>query len=306
MDWLEPLRLDTERIRQQNIKMREETQKMREETQKIREANQKIREANQKLREINSKEILKGIIKESIQENIYTQREHIYTKRTNQSMKIFLDTADVSLIKPVYDTGLLDGITTNPTLILKSGRQLKEVITEISETFPNLRSISAEVVGDNADEMLKQAADYTAIKNVTIKVPCTVEGLKVCRELTRLGHSVNVTLVFSVAQAILANKAGATYLSPFVGRWMDNSIDGIDLIKNIREVYDRNDGWTGYTNILAASIRDVRQVEQCAKYGADAVKIPPLVFWSMYKNIMTEKGLEIFEKDWKVTIKSSL
>lgn len=213
-------------------------------------------------------------------------------------MKIFLDTADVELIKPVYDTGLLDGITTNPTLILRSGRQLKDVITEISESFPKLESISAEVVGDTAEEMLEQAAEYTAIQNATIKVPCTVEGLKVCRALARLGHSVNVTLVFSVAQAILANKAGAKYLSPFVGRLEDQSFDGLSLIKNIREVYDRNDGWTRYTNILAASIRDVRQVEQCAKYGADVVTIPPLVFWKMYKHSFTEEGLRQFNADY--------
>lgn len=213
-------------------------------------------------------------------------------------MKIFLDTADVELIRPAYETSLIDGVTTNPSLILKSGRQLKEVITEISESFPKLQSISAEVVGDTADEMLRQAAEYTDIPKVTIKVPCTVEGLKVCGALARLGHSVNVTLVFSVAQAILANKAGATYISPFVGRWMDNSVDGIELIKNIKDVYKQNDGWTGYTNILAASIRDVRQVEQCAKYGADIVTIPPLVFWSMYKNVMTEKGVEQFNKDY--------
>jgi transaldolase len=212
-------------------------------------------------------------------------------------MKIFLDTADVSMIAPAYDTGLLDGVTTNPTLILKSGRQLKDVITEISDSFPKLESISAEVVGDTADEMLRQAADYTAIPNVTIKVPCTVEGLKVCKALTRLGHTVNVTLVFSVAQAILASKAGATYISPFVGRWMDNSVDGIELIKNIHEVY--NQSYTD-TEILAASIRDVRQVEQCAKYGADVVTIPPVVFWAMYKNVMTDKGLEQFQKDWDV------
>jgi transaldolase len=218
-------------------------------------------------------------------------------------MKIFLDTADVDLIRPAYETNLIDGVTTNPTLILKSGRQLKEVITEIAEEFPKLESISAEVVGETADEMMIQAAQYTTIPKVTIKVPCTVEGLKVCRALTRLGHTVNVTLVFSVAQAILANKAGATYLSPFVGRWMDNSVDGIELIKNIREVYDRNFD-DKYTNILAASIRDVRQVEQCAKYGADVVTVPPVVFWAMYKNVMTEKGLDQFNKDWKEVINS--
>jgi transaldolase len=206
-------------------------------------------------------------------------------------MKIFLDTADVDLIRPAYDTGLLDGVTTNPTLILKSGRKLKEVITEISESFPNLESISAEVVGDTAEEMLEQAAEYTNIPNVTIKVPCTVEGLKVCTYL----QDVNVTLVFSAAQAILAAKAGATYISPFVGRLEDQSFDGLGLIKNIREVYDQ---MGTETKILAASIRDVRQVEQCAKYGADVVTIPPLVFWKMYTHSFTEAGLEQFNKDW--------
>jgi transaldolase len=210
-------------------------------------------------------------------------------------MKIFLDTADVELIKPAYETGLIDGVTTNPSLILKSGRQLKEVITEISESFPKLQSISAEVVGDTADEMLRQAAEYTDIPKVTIKVPCTIEGLKVCGALARLGHSVNVTLVFSVAQAILANKAGATYISPFVGRLEDQSFDGLSLIKSIREVYDQ---MGTETKILAASIRDVRQVEQCAKYGADVVTVPPLVFWKMYKHAFTESGLAQFNSDY--------
>ncbi len=214
-------------------------------------------------------------------------------------MKIFLDTADVSFIKPAYDTGLLDGVTTNPTLILRSGRQLKDVITEISESFPKLESISAEVVGDTADEMLLQAEHYIDIPNVTIKVPCTVEGLKVCKSLSDLRIKTNVTLVFSVAQAILASKAGATYISPFVGRWMDNSVDGIELVKNIREVYTQT--YTT-TQILAASIRDVRQVELCAKYGASVVTIPPVVFWAMYKNILTTQGVEQFNKDWKEVI----
>ena len=216
-------------------------------------------------------------------------------------MKIFLDTADVAMISPAYDAGLLDGVTTNPTLILKSGRQLQEVISEIATIFPELESISAEVVADTSEEMLSQAQKYYAISpTVTIKVPCTVEGLKTCKHLSSLGIKTNVTLVFSVAQAILASNAGATYISPFVGRWMDNSVDGIELIKNIREVFDRS--YT-YTEILAASIRDVRQVELCAKYGADVVTIPPIVFWSMYKNIMTEKGLEQFDKDWKEVLK---
>jgi transaldolase len=217
-------------------------------------------------------------------------------------MKIFLDTADISFIKSAYETGLLDGVTTNPSLILKSGRQLLEVIEEISN-FQNLESISAEVVADTAEEMLSQAQQYYTISSaVTIKVPCTVEGLKACKFLSDKGIKTNVTLVFSVAQAILASKAGATFISPFVGRWMDNSIDGIELIKNIRKAF--NHSGTS-TQILAASLRDVRQVEQSALAGADVVTIPPVVFWAMYKNIMTDKGLELFQKDWDEVLKST-
>ena len=217
-------------------------------------------------------------------------------------MKIFLDTADVSFISSAYETGLLDGVTTNPSLILKSGRQLLEVITKISKTFPELQSISAEVVADTAEEMLSQAQKYYSISPaVTIKVPCTVEGLKACKFLSKQGIKTNVTLVFSVSQAILASKAGATYISPFVGRWMDNSIDGIELIKNIRNVFNHS---KTNTKILGASLRDVRQVEQSALAGADVVTIPPVVFWSMYKNIMTEKGLELFQKDWNEVLKN--
>lgn len=217
-------------------------------------------------------------------------------------MKIFLDTADVSLISSVYETGLLDGVTTNPTLILKSGKQLQEVITEISNTFSELESISAEVVADTAEEMLVEAKHYYSISpSVTIKVPCTVEGLKACKFLSGNGIKTNVTLVFSVAQAILASKAGATYISPFVGRWMDNSVDGIELLKNIRRAFEYS---RTQTQILAASLRDVRQVEQSALYGADVVTIPPVVFWAMYKNIMTEKGLDLFQKDWEEVLKS--
>ena len=217
-------------------------------------------------------------------------------------MKIFLDTADVSLIGPAYDTGLLDGVTTNPSLILKSGRQLQEVITEIANIFPELESISAEVVADTAEEMLTEAKHYYTINpSVTIKVPCTVEGLKACKFLSKQCIKTNVTLVFSVAQAILASKAGATFISPFVGRWMDNSVDGIELIKNIRKAFD----YSGTsTQILAASLRDVRQVEQSALNGADVVTIPPVVFWGMYKNIMTEKGLELFQRDWEEVLKN--
>jgi len=215
-------------------------------------------------------------------------------------MKIFLDTADVSMISPAYETGLIDGVTTNPTLILKSGRTLSDVAKELTTAFPNLESISTEVVADTAEEMIAQAEEFIPLapKVITVKVPCTVEGLKACRYLSKEGSKVNVTLVFSVAQAILCAKAGATYISPFLGRWRDNSVDEIELIKNIRKVYDQD--WSTYTkpNILAASIRDVMQVEKAAQYGADICTMPPLVFWKMYKNIMTDKGLELFQKDW--------
>jgi len=216
-------------------------------------------------------------------------------------MKIFLDTADLDMIRPAYETGLIDGVTTNPTLILRSGRTLADVAHELAGLLA-LESISTEVVADTAEEMLEQAQEFITISPaITVKLPCTVEGLKACKELSKIGVKTNVTLVFSVAQAILAAKAGATYISPFVGRWEDNSVDGLELIQKIRKVYDRmvtpyNDN---LPNILGASVRDVRQVEKCAEYGADVVTIPPLVFWKMYKNVMTEKGLDQFQKDWE-------
>jgi transaldolase len=212
-------------------------------------------------------------------------------------MKIFLDTADIDMIRPAYETGLINGVTTNPTLIKRSGRDPVEVIKEMSVEFPTLQSISAEVVADTAEEMVDQANAFNGFWNVTIKVPCTVEGLKACTALAVSNYKVNVTLIFSVAQAILAEKAGASYVSPFVGRWLDNSVDGIGLIRDIREVYTGGGRFTT-TQILGASIRDVRQVEQSFKYGADIVTIPPTVFWAMYKNVLTDKGLEQFQKDW--------
>lgn len=212
-------------------------------------------------------------------------------------MKIFLDTADIEMIASAYETGLIDGITTNPTIIKKSGRDPIEVIKEIATEFKMLQSISAEVVADTAEEMYEQAQAFNGHRTVTIKVPCTVEGLKACRMLREDGKTVNVTLVFSVAQAILAEKAGATYVSPFVGRWVDNSIDGIELIKNIKRVYT-NHGRFQTTNVLSASLRDVRQVEQSFLMGADVCTMPPLVFWKMYKNILTDKGLALFQADW--------
>jgi|TARA_B000000532_G_scaffold4652_1_gene3720 transaldolase len=201
------------------------------------------------------------------------------------------------MIAPAYETGLIDGITTNPTLIKRSGRDPIEVIQEIATEFKMLQSISAEVVADTAEEMYEQAQAFKDYRTVTIKVPCTVEGLKACRMIREEQKSVNVTLVFSVAQAILAEKAGATYVSPFVGRWVDNSVDGIGLIKDIKRVYN-NHGRFQTTNVLSASLRDVRQVEQSFLMGADVCTIPPLVFWKMYKNILTDKGLELFQADW--------
>jgi len=214
-------------------------------------------------------------------------------------LKIFLDTADLDMITPAYETGLIDGVTTNPTLILRSGRTLQEVAQELSGLLA-LESISTEVVADTEGEMLNQAQEFITISPaITIKVPCTVEGLKACRELSKVGVKTNVTLVFSVAQAILAAKAGATYISPFIGRWEDNSVDGLELIQRIRKVYNEDWGMNIHPQILGASIRDVRQVEKCAEYGADVVTIPPIVFWKMYKNVMTDKGLEQFDRDWK-------
>jgi transaldolase len=214
-------------------------------------------------------------------------------------LKIFLDTADLDMITPAYETGLIDGVTTNPTLILRSGRTLQEVAQELSGLLA-LESISTEVVADTSGEMLNQAQEFITISPaITIKVPCTVEGLKACKELSKVGVKTNVTLVFSVAQAILAAKAGATYISPFIGRWEDNSVDGLELIQRIRKVYNEDWGMYIHPQILGASIRDVRQVEKCAEYGADVVTIPPIVFWKMYKNVMTDKGLEQFDRDWK-------
>ena len=212
-------------------------------------------------------------------------------------MKIFLDTADVTEIAKAHETGLVNGVTTNPTLIKKSGRDPVEVIKEISTSFSSLQSVSAEVVADTAEEMIDQAQAFNGLWNVTIKVPCTVEGLKACTALAMNQYKVNVTLIFSLAQAILAEKSGAAYVSPFVGRWMDNSIDGIGLIKDIRQAYTGNGQFTT-TQILSASVRDVRQVEQCALAGTDVVTIPPKVFWAMYNNVLTDKGLEQFQKDW--------
>ena len=211
-------------------------------------------------------------------------------------MKIFLDTAEVDQIVDGYKTGLVDGVTTNPTLILRSGRQQSDVIEEIYQACPNLESISAEVVAETADEMVEQAQPYIALSdNVTIKVPCTREGLKACYELSNDGILTNVTLVFSESQAILAAKAGATYVSPFVGRVDDNSFGGLCLVKDIANTYKRQDV---ETQILAASIRNVRDVGRAFEYGANVCTIPVKVFDKMYDHVLTREGLELFNNDY--------
>ena len=215
-------------------------------------------------------------------------------------MKIFLDTAEVDQIIDGYKTGLVDGVTTNPTLILRSGRDQQEVIEEIYQACPNLESISAEVVADTADEMIEQAQPFIDLSdNVTIKVPCTREGLKACYELSHEDILTNVTLVFSVSQAILAAKAGASYVSPFVGRVDDNSFGGLCLVKDIANTYKRHDV---ETQILAASIRNVRDVGRAFEYGADIVTMPTKVFKGMYNHILTDKGLDQFDKDYAESI----
>ena len=210
-------------------------------------------------------------------------------------MKIFLDTADTKLIHDAYLTGLIDGVTTNPTLIMKSGRDPEEVYTELQNI--GLNDISMEVVGDGPNMVVEGRRLAKKFgKNATIKVPCTPDGLFACRELSRELIRVNVTLIFSPTQAILAAKAGATYVSPFVGRVDDNSFGGLCLIKDIANIYTRQN-WKR-TEILGASIRNVRDVGRAFEYGANICTIPPTVFNKMYNHILTEKGLELFDRDW--------
>ena len=214
-------------------------------------------------------------------------------------MNIFLDTSDVDVIRQHCETGLIDGVTTNPTLMMQAGRDPVEVIKEISSLFTENASISAEVVGDTAKQMISQAEDYYSIsKNITIKVPCTAEGLRACKTLSDKDIPVNVTLIFSLEQAILSAKAGATYVSPFIGRCEDNNIDGIDLIKSIKKVYNGIMNNIS-TNILAASIRSVAHIGQAFEAGADVVTLPPSIFEEMYKHNLTDQGIKQFDKDWK-------
>jgi len=213
-----------------------------------------------------------------------------------KTMKIFLDTADIKAIEDGNSTGLIDGVTTNPSLILKNGGDPEIVYQSLVEL--GIYDISMEVVGTR-DGMYKEGLRLAEKfgKQSTIKVPCTPDGLWVCKELARKLIKVNVTLIFSPAQAILASKAGAKYVSPFVGRVDDNSFGGLCLIKDIANIYSKQQVYQ--TEILAASIRNVRDVGRAFEYGAHICTIPPTVFNKMYKHVLTDAGLLQFDKDWE-------
>tara|TARA_A200000113_G_scaffold56304_1_gene47465 strand:+ start:1731 stop:2390 length:660 start_codon:yes stop_codon:yes gene_type:complete len=209
-------------------------------------------------------------------------------------MKIFLDTADTEVIKEHFETGLVDGITTNPTLIRKSGRDPEDVYQELVDI--GIQDISMEVVGDSQtmlNEGMRLSDKFGSV--ATIKLPCDRNGLRVCYELSKEKIRTNVTLIFSPSQAILAAKAGATYVSPFVGRLNDNSFSGVELVRAISGVYSVH-GVS--TQVLAASLRDCHHVSRCLLYGANIVTLPPAVFLKMYDHVLTREGLAIFERDW--------
>jgi transaldolase len=223
------------------------------------------------------------------------QRHASIAKET--TMKFFVDTADVKDIRELNELGLLDGVTTNPSLILKSGRNIAEVTKEICDIVDG--PVSAEVAATEYAEMMKEAAVLSKIAdNICIKVPLTLDGLKACRALTSEGRMVNVTLCFSANQALLAAKAGATFISPFIGRLDDMAVDGMELIAEIRHIYD-NYGFD--TEILAASIRSTEHVKRAALIGADVATIPPATLKALVKHPLTDKGLEMFLADWAKT-----
>ncbi|MCC5989630.1 MAG: fructose-6-phosphate aldolase [Pararhodobacter sp.] len=212
-------------------------------------------------------------------------------------MKFFVDTADVEAIRDLNDLGMVDGVTTNPSLILKSGRDIIEVTREICGIVEG--PVSAEVVALKADEMIAEGRRLAEIApNIAIKLPLTWDGLKACKVLSGEGRMVNVTLCFSANQALLAAKAGASFISPFIGRLDDINIDGVELIADIRQIYD-NYGFE--TEILAASIRTVNHVTQVARIGADVMTAPPDVIRKLAMHPLTDKGLETFLADWAKT-----
>ena len=212
-------------------------------------------------------------------------------------MKFFADTAEIDDIRELADLGLLDGVTTNPSLIMKSGRDILEVTKEICDIVDG--PVSAETVALDADGMIAEGRKLAKIAdNIAIKVPLTWDGLKACKTLSDEGRMVNVTLCFSANQALLAAKAGATFISPFIGRLDDINIDGMELIQDIRVIYD-NYGFE--TQILAASVRTVNHITDAARIGADVVTAPPAVLHKMATHPLTDKGLESFLADWAKT-----
>jgi transaldolase len=213
-------------------------------------------------------------------------------------MKIFLDTADTEVISKYFSTGLVDGVTTNPTLIMKSGKTPENVYQKIKDI--GVQDISMEVVGSDFDMYDEGIRLYEKFGDVTtIKVPCTREGLIVCKRLSEQGIRVNVTLIFSAAQAVLAAKSGATYVSPFVGRLDDQSVAGLEVVRSITGLYQIH----GIkTQVLSASIRSVQRAVRSWYNGAQVVTMPPKVFDQMYDHILTDKGLEIFDKDWQSVV----
>lgn len=217
-------------------------------------------------------------------------------------MKFFVDTADTAAIAELNELGMVDGVTTNPSLIHKSGRDIKEVIAEISAMVEG--PVSAETVATDYETMVKEGHEVAKLgKNIAIKVPLTWDGLRACKHLSGEGHMVNVTLCFSANQALLAAKAGATFISPFIGRLDDLNLDGMDLIADIRDIYD-NYGFE--TQILAASIRTANHMSEAAKIGADVATAPPGVIKKMAEHMLTDKGLAAFLDDWAKTGQSIL
>ncbi|MBI1340423.1 fructose-6-phosphate aldolase [bacterium] len=217
-------------------------------------------------------------------------------------MEIFIDSADVAELRQTSATGLVDGVTTNPSLIAKSGRKMRDAIAEICSIIDG--PVSAEAVATDVEGMLAEGRFLAAIaSNVVVKLPLTEAGLMACRTLSGEGVPVNVTLCFSAVQALLAAKAGATFISPFIGRLDDAGLDGMELIREIRAVYD-NYGFT--TRILAASVRTTNHVKDAAIAGADCATIPAKVFQALYKHVLTDQGLEAFLKDWRSTGQSIL
>ena len=213
-------------------------------------------------------------------------------------MKFFVDTADVAEIKELAATGLLDGVTTNPSLVAKAKRDFKAIIAEICAVVAG--PVSAEVAATDLEGMLREGRALAKIaKNVTVKVPLTWDGLKACRALAGEGTMVNVTLCFSANQALLAAKAGATFISPFIGRLDDAGADGMDLVREIRSIYDNYPELK--TQLLAASIRNVLHVKQAAMIGADAATMPPAILRALVQHPLTDRGLDQFLADWKKT-----